>query len=68
MNFQFNCRLLISNIRLSIVNLYHYVRGRAVVLQADTQQLQPVPSIQHQLAAILSHIEDLQAGLITSRD
>ena len=57
-------RLLISNIRLAILNMHQYVCHRAVSLQGDKkdqhdEKLQE-KGIGDQLAAIIAHIEDLQ--------
>ena len=54
-------RLLISNIKLAILNMHQYVQSRAVVLPGDkTDQVASTRSVPDQLANIISHIEDLE--------
>ena len=53
-------RLLISNIKLAILNMFQYVASRAVVLPGDRSEQGAEPSVVEQLAAIISHIEDLE--------
>ena len=54
-------RLLISNIKLAILNMHQYVCHRAVTLQGDKQEEGVEDkAIGEQLASIISHIEDLE--------
>ena len=52
--------MLISNIKLAILNMHQYVQSRAVVLPGDRPEDDGNnKSVQDQLASIISHIEDL---------
>ena len=54
-------RLLISNIKLAILNMFHYVLSRAILLPGDrTDEEGGSKSVQEMLAAIISHIVDLE--------
>ena len=54
-------RLLISNIKLAILNMFHYVLSRAILLPGDrTDEEGGSRSVQEMLAAIISHIVDLE--------
>ena len=53
--------MLISNIKLAILNMHQYVCHRAVTLQGDKKEEGEVEkTVGEQLASIISHIEDLE--------
>ena len=53
-------RLLISNINLAVQNMYNYVNKIAVILPHDRDQEEKQnATIEHQLEAVIAHIEDL---------
>ena len=52
---------MISNIKLAILNMFHYVLSRAILLPGDrTDEEGGSRSVQEMLAAIISHIVDLE--------
>ena len=54
-------RLLISNIKLAILNMHHYVCKRAIILQGDKKEEgMDDKSVGEQLDSVISHIEDLK--------
>ena len=54
-------RLLISNIKLAILNMYQYVIKRAILLPGDKKEDgEEEKPVGEQLSAIIAHIEDLE--------
>ena len=58
-------RLLISNIKLAILNMHKYACRRAVALPGDKEDAGGERALTEQLANIFSHIEDL--GMVNTR-
>ena len=54
-------RLLISNIKLAILNMYQYVLRRAILLPGDKKEEgDEENAVPEQLSSIIAHIEDLE--------
>ena len=57
----FMFRVLISNIKLAVHNMYKYVNNKAVSLPNDAKKdKKNNATLEKQLEAVIAHIEDLQ--------